>query len=127
MYYPVYYICMAQPKEPPISLRIPPHFVAEVEAWAAKTGRTRNGAMVWLMAKGLAAENLAEEVEQGLGPASPLIQDLQALATAPARVVRVVDDEGPRFVPISDAPKRYTPPPDTYQPWMRPNPKGSKK
>jgi hypothetical protein len=52
---------MVQPKTPPISLRIPAHFLSELEAWAAKTGRTRNGAMIWLMAKGLAAENLAQE------------------------------------------------------------------
>lgn len=43
---------MAQPKNPPISIRIPPLTLAAVDAYAKANNLTRHGAIVRLLVKG---------------------------------------------------------------------------
>lgn len=52
----VYYIPMTQPKLPPISIRLPADLVTEIEAWALKAGKKRNGAIAELLRLGLGVE-----------------------------------------------------------------------
>lgn len=64
---------MAQPKEPPISVRLPADLVAEVEAWASGAKKTRNGAIAELLRRGL----------QASGPSLPSL-DVRAAMKAEA-------------------------------------------
>lgn len=81
---------MSQPKEPPISVRLPADLVAEVEAWAAETGRKRNGAIAELLRRGLAAS----------GPSLPTPEvQAQIRAVAVERQSRAVMPANPSTFP----------------------------
>jgi hypothetical protein len=52
---------MAQPKKPPISIRLPDALLAEVDAWAAEQGMARNAAIKALIDFGLGVKRAPAE------------------------------------------------------------------
>jgi hypothetical protein len=102
---------MAQPKKPPVSIRIPDELVERVKAWADQEGVTRNAAYIALITRGLSGPVAAVESEPT--PAArkakaPPAQPTKAAAVKPAPAVSKPE-------PVS----KFTPKPDTYPAWMR--------
>lgn len=59
----MYYILMAQPKKPPISIRLPDPLLAEVDEWAKARGLKRHAAILALIDFGLATPAKADPVK----------------------------------------------------------------
>jgi len=82
----VYYTAMPNPKSPPISLRLPPAVMVEVDAWAEKAGTNRHAALVALIGKGLGladAKAAAKVVQTPAAAPRPFVSRLKGQWKAP--------------------------------------------
>lgn len=101
----MYYICMVQPKSPPLSIRLPAQVLAAVDRVAAASGLKRHAVIVALISEGVVCAERAAPLN---GPSliagdvierGPVVEHGNGIATQEVRFGPVESAPGSRLKP----------------------------